>query len=68
MDAHRAMEIMESIPLIKVNYHGIPVYIQEIDAGGQNATVFPLDEMQNEQKVDLQGLNEVPSVPSPYTH
>jgi len=68
MDVNRAMEIMESIPLIKVNYHGTPVYIQDIDVNQDRAVVFPLDEMQNEQMVDLQGLSEVPSVPSSDTH
>ncbi|PAV31631.1 H-type small acid-soluble spore protein [Virgibacillus profundi] len=62
MDRQRAQEIMESIQMINVNYHGIPVYIQEIQTDHQSAMVFPLDEMDNEQIVDLSGLNEIPLV------
>ncbi|WP_099159130.1 H-type small acid-soluble spore protein [Virgibacillus ndiopensis] len=56
MDIHRAQEILNSPVLINVNYHGIPVYIQDINQ--DTATIFPLDEMNNEQQVDLNGLSE----------
>lgn len=59
MDNERAKEILDSITMINVNYHGIPVYIQEIHDDENTATVFPLDNMEHEQKVDLNGLNEV---------
>ncbi|WP_156290044.1 H-type small acid-soluble spore protein [Oceanobacillus salinisoli] len=58
MDSQRAQEIMESIAMINVKYHGIPVYIQEVNEHEGTATVFPLDEMNHEQTVDLNGLRE----------
>ncbi|WP_188207918.1 H-type small acid-soluble spore protein [Alkalibacillus aidingensis] len=57
MDEQRAKEIIDSLVMINVKYHGIPVYIQELN-DEQTATVFPLDEMHHEQEVDLDGLYE----------
>ncbi|UJL46304.1 H-type small acid-soluble spore protein [Virgibacillus sp. NKC19-16] len=59
MDKAQAQEILNAHALINVNYHGIPVYIQELHANNEAATVFPLDEMDHEQEVDLDGLREV---------
>ncbi|WP_085993867.1 H-type small acid-soluble spore protein [Oceanobacillus senegalensis] len=59
MDSKRAQDIIDSIAMINVNYFGIPVYIQEVHEQQGTATVFPLDDMDHEQKVDLNGLNEV---------
>lgn len=59
MDNERAKEIIDSITMINVNYHGIPVYIQEVHDNKNTATVFPLDNMNHEQTVDLNGLQEV---------
>ncbi|WP_407668394.1 H-type small acid-soluble spore protein [Oceanobacillus damuensis] len=59
MDKQRAQEIMESTAMINVNYHGIPVYIQSLDPNSEIATVFPLDNMNHEQSVELTGLDEV---------
>ncbi|WP_096186020.1 H-type small acid-soluble spore protein [Evansella halocellulosilytica] len=58
MDKQRAQEIIESQTMINVSYHGVPVYIQEVHANNDKAIVFPLDEMENEQEVDLKGLVE----------
>lgn len=58
MNIQRAKEIIDSTSLINVNYRGIPVFIQQVNEETQTATVFPLDEMDNEQVVDLQGLIE----------
>lgn len=58
MDIQRAQEIIDSRALINVNYRGIPVFIQQIHAHNQTATVFPLSEMNNEQTVELSGLVE----------
>ncbi|MDY0409683.1 H-type small acid-soluble spore protein [Virgibacillus soli] len=58
MDIDRLQEIMQSAQLVNISFHGIPVYIQEINLENQTATVFPLDEMENEQIVDLNGLYE----------
>ncbi|TRM10988.1 H-type small acid-soluble spore protein [Lentibacillus cibarius] len=58
MEADRAQEIIDSITMINVNYHGFPVYLKQINHREEMATVFPLDEMEHEQRVDLHGLAE----------
>lgn len=58
MESNRAQEIIDSIAMINVKYHGIPVYIQGINQDSETATIFPLDEMDHEQQVDLEGLFE----------
>ncbi|MDQ0256971.1 small acid-soluble spore protein H (minor) [Evansella vedderi] len=56
MDTQRAQEIIDSPTMINVSYNGIPVYIKEVN--NNMATVFPLDEMDNVQEVDVEGLIE----------
>lgn len=63
MDKQRAQEIMDSLAMIQVHYHGIPVYIEGINNKDETATVFPLDEMHNSQYVELHGLSENRSTP-----
>jgi len=58
MEKKRAQEIVESLPMINVNYHGIPVFIEAVHHGEDTASVFPLDEMHHSQTVDLKGLGE----------
>lgn len=58
MDRNRAQEIINSITMINVNFHGFPVYLKEINSDQTSATIFPLDEMNHEQNVDLEGLSE----------
>lgn len=58
MERERVQEIMESIPMVNVNYHGIPVYIQDVHSTNETATVFPLDNMDHVQEVELNGLEE----------
>ncbi|RKL67851.1 H-type small acid-soluble spore protein [Salipaludibacillus neizhouensis] len=58
MDNHRIKEIIESPVMINVSYHGIPVYIEEVNEANNTATIFPLDEMDHSQEVDLSGLVE----------
>lgn len=55
MEIEEIKKIMESPFLIQVKYHGIPVYIQEINEEDGTATVFPLDDMEAVQVVDLDG-------------
>ncbi|MFC4558312.1 H-type small acid-soluble spore protein [Virgibacillus kekensis] len=57
MDNQRAQEIIDSLAMVNVSYRGIPVYIKEVH-NSEMATVFPLDEMNHEQQVDLKGLSE----------
>ncbi|WP_047985702.1 H-type small acid-soluble spore protein [Ornithinibacillus californiensis] len=56
MDLQQAEKIINADVFINVHYRGIPVYIQEVN--GQTAKVFPLDGINHEQVVDLEGLNE----------
>jgi small acid-soluble spore protein H (minor) len=64
MEIQRAMEIINSVEMINVSFRGIPVYIKEVHSSNQTATVFPLDEIDHEQIVELNGLFELgPSVP-----
>lgn len=56
MDIQRAEKIINSDVFVNVHYHGIPVYLQEVNQS--TAKVFPLDSMNHEQEVDLEGLNE----------
>ncbi|MDG5790067.1 H-type small acid-soluble spore protein [Evansella sp. AB-P1] len=58
MDSQRAQEIVDSPTMINVSYHGVPVYIQEVNTNKETARIFPLDEMENEQEVDINGLIE----------
>ncbi|MCE7791110.1 H-type small acid-soluble spore protein [Salipaludibacillus sp. CUR1] len=58
MDSQRVKEIINSPVMINVTYHGIPVYIEEVDPGSQTAVVLPLDEMDHHQEVDIEGLVE----------
>lgn len=58
MDSQRVKQIIESPVTINVSYHGIPVYIEEIDVGNQTVAIFPLGNMEARQEVDLAGLIE----------
>ncbi|MFC2949101.1 H-type small acid-soluble spore protein [Virgibacillus sediminis] len=62
MDRQRAEEIIGTPHMVQVNYRGIPVYLQDVN-GQETATVFPLDEMDHEQQVDLEGLEEIKTKP-----
>ncbi|WP_041544341.1 H-type small acid-soluble spore protein [Oceanobacillus iheyensis] len=57
MDYNRVQQIINSPELIQVTYHGIPVYIQSLDCNNI-ATVFPLDNLDDIQSVDIAGLVE----------
>jgi small acid-soluble spore protein H (minor) len=59
MEIHRAIEIINSVEMVNVSFRGIPVYIKEVHSSNQTATVFPLDEMDHAQIVELNGLFEV---------
>jgi len=58
MKVERAKEIIDLPYLVNVHFHGIPIYLQEVNADEKSATVFPLDNMNHEQSVDLNRLNE----------
>ena len=58
MNSQRVKQIIESPMMINVTYHGIPVYVEQLDEESQTAAVFPLDNMDARQEVDLAGLIE----------
>jgi len=58
MDIQRAFDIINSPAMVNVSYRGIPVYIKDINPLEQTATVFPLDNLNHDQIVDLHGLAE----------
>jgi small acid-soluble spore protein H (minor) len=58
MDIERAFDILKSPAMVNVSYRGIPVYIKDVNPQEQTAIVFPLDEMDHDQIVDLHGLAE----------
>lgn len=58
MEKQRVREILEAPNLIQVDYAGIPVYIQSVTKDNGTATVFPLDEMDHEQMVEISRLTE----------
>ena len=58
MDRDRAQKIIDSPVMINVNYHGVPIYIKELLEEKDMAKIFPLEEMDNEQVVDINGLRE----------
>jgi len=47
-----------SLSLPKGVDHGIPVFIQKLHMDNRTATVFPLNEMNREQIVKLDGLTD----------
>ena len=59
MDFQRAKAIIQSPAMVNISYRGIPVYLKEVNADQQTALVFPLDEMEHEQTVELRGLLEM---------
>ncbi|MBS4202180.1 H-type small acid-soluble spore protein [Bacillus sp. FJAT-49732] len=59
MDIKRVQEIINSPTMTNVNYRGIPVYLQEVNTQNNTVTIFPLDEMENKQVVDIEGLVEL---------
>lgn len=58
MDIKRAIEIINSPAMINVSYRGIPVYLKGVNSNDRTATIFPLDKMNHEQVVELNGLFE----------
>jgi small acid-soluble spore protein H (minor) len=59
VEKERAQDIVNAIEMVQVSYRGIPVYIQEVHSDENKATVFPLDQMDDAQTVELNGLYEV---------
>ncbi|MFD2638827.1 H-type small acid-soluble spore protein [Piscibacillus salipiscarius] len=58
MDIQLLQQLVDSPSLVTIKYHGIPVYIDSIDEEKGTAQVFPLDDMDHVQEVDIDGLYE----------
>lgn len=58
MNKQRAQEIAASPIMANVTYNGVPIYIQHVDEKNETATIYPLDEPENEQHVSLNNLKE----------
>ncbi|WP_209970854.1 small acid-soluble spore protein H [Paenibacillus eucommiae] len=58
MNKQRAQKIIESPVMVNVTYQGTPIYIQNVDEHNDTATIFPLDQPENEQSVPLDSLIE----------
>lgn len=58
MDKRRATEIASSLETKNVTYNGKPVYIEQINAAKNTASVHFLDHPENSQEVELNNLIE----------
>jgi small acid-soluble spore protein H (minor) len=58
MNTQRAKEIAASPVMANVTYNGIPIYIEQVDEENGTATIYPLDEPKNKQKVSVSSLKE----------
>lgn len=58
MEFKRAKEVIDLPYLVNIDLAGIPVYLEKINADSRTATVFPLDNMEHVQSVDLNYLTE----------
>ncbi|MFZ5944919.1 MAG: H-type small acid-soluble spore protein [Bacillota bacterium] len=55
MDKEHAKRIAASPVMANVTYNGTPVYIENVEDNGQ-ALIYPLDQPQNKQKVNVNSL------------
>ncbi len=58
MNISRAKEISTLPETLHVTLNGTPIYIQHVDESSGIATIFPLDEPENEQVVPVSSLRE----------
>jgi small acid-soluble spore protein H (minor) len=58
MNVQRAKEIAASPVMANVTYNGVPIYIEQVDEENGTATIYPLDEPENKQKVSVSSLKE----------
>ncbi|MDQ0256965.1 small acid-soluble spore protein H (minor) [Evansella vedderi] len=58
MNVQRAKEIAQSPDMKDVKYNGQRVYIQHVDDQNATARVYPLEDPQNEQEVQVDNLIE----------
>ncbi len=58
MNKQRAQEIAASPVMANVTYNGAPIYIQNVDEDNETARIYPLDQPESEQEVNLDSLSE----------
>lgn len=58
MDMFRAKEIAASPAMVNVTYNGERIYIQSVNDQRQTAKIYPLDQPEREQEVELRNLVE----------
>ncbi len=58
MNIQRAQEIASSPKMEHVEYNGVPIYIQRVDAQNETARIYPLDQPDQEQEVPVRSLTE----------
>jgi small acid-soluble spore protein H (minor) len=58
MNTQRAKEIAASPVMANVTYNGVPIYIEQVDEENGTATIYPLDQPENKQKVSVSSLKE----------
>jgi small acid-soluble spore protein H (minor) len=58
LNKQRAQEISESPVMANVTYNGIPIYIQHVNEENETVRIYPLDNPENEQEVELRSLKE----------
>ena len=58
MNIQRAQEIASSPNMEHVEYNGVPIYIQRVDAQNETARIYPLDQPDQEQEVPVRSLTE----------
>lgn len=58
MNIQRAQEIASSPVTANVTYYGKQIYIQGINEKNETARIYPLENPENEQEVDLDSLVE----------
>lgn len=58
MELERAKQIIDLSYLVNIDIRGIPVYLQQLNLDNKTATIFPLDNMDHVQSVDINLLNE----------
>lgn len=58
MNTQRAKEIAASPVMANVTYNGVPIYIEQVDEESGTATIYPLDQPENKQKVSVSSLKE----------
>lgn len=58
MDKQRAKKISATPVMANVTFNGTQIYINNVDEKDDTATIFPLEQPENKQKVSIANLVE----------